>query len=53
MQVKDYSVGNRFQRTIFWGDWLNLMLVKEAHKEEMEEFNKHRVYTKVPLSECY
>ena len=35
------------------GEWLNPTLVKEARKEEMEEFNKHKVYTKVPLSECY
>ena len=28
-------------------------MVREARKEEMEEFKKHEVYIKVPLQECY
>ena len=35
------------------GEWLDPTMVKAARKEEMIEFEKHRVYTKVPLSECY
>ena len=35
------------------GEPLDMELVKEARKEEMKEFNKHEVYVKVPLQECW
>ncbi len=28
-------------------------MVMEARAEEMKEFKKHKVYTKVPLSQCW
>ena len=28
-------------------------MAKEARKEEMKEFRKHKVYIKVPIEECY
>ena len=34
------------------GEWLHPDLVKEVRKEEMIEFKKHNVYTKVPIQEC-
>ena len=41
----------------FWdnisGERLDPMSVKEARKEDMEEFRKHNVYTKVPIQECF
>ena len=30
------------------GEWLDPTMVKAARKEEMIEFEKHKVYTKVP-----
>ena len=35
------------------GEWLDPDLVREARKTEMEEVEKHQVYEKVPLEECY
>ena len=35
------------------GEPLDMEQVKEARKEEMKEFNKHEVYIKVPLQECW
>ena len=42
---------------LFWDEMTGVKLdesgVKQARKEEMEEFNKHKVYTKVPIEECW
>ena len=35
------------------GEWLDPGMVREARKTEMEEVEKHGVYEKVPLEECY
>ena len=41
----------------FWDDItgkeLDPGLVRQAREEQMVEFNKHKVYTKVPLAECW
>ena len=41
----------------FWddlsGEELEAEGVRRARAEEMEEFRKHGVYTKVPLEECW
>ena len=34
------------------GQELNLEWVKKARAEELKEFKKHGVYTKVPIEEC-
>ena len=34
------------------GQLLDTEMVKEAWKEEMEQFDLHKVYAKVPISEC-
>ena len=38
---------------IYWDDVLDQKLVKKARAEEMEEFKKHNVYTKVPIEEAW
>ena len=35
------------------GKSLDSKLVKQARTEEMKEFNKHGVYHKVPVKECW
>jgi hypothetical protein len=41
----------------YWDDLsgkeLNPKLVKKAREEEMKEVNKHNVYVKVPIEECW
>ena len=34
------------------GEELNGDLIREARKEEIEEYKKHEVYIKVPVEEC-
>ena len=35
------------------GKELETTLVEKARKEEMDEYNKHNVYAKVPIHECW
>ena len=35
------------------GEYLDAEMVHEARKDEMREIEKHNVYTKVPIEECW
>ena len=56
MSVEDNSANQGYVEEL-WdnlsGEWLEGDMVREARKEEMEEFKKHEVYIKVPMQECY
>ena len=47
---EDYSPEQYFDDVS--GKWLDTKLVIAARKEEMDVFRQHKVYSKVPISQC-
>ena len=52
MEVDEIRVAEMAFHDDMSGKELNLVLVKAARSEEMEEFKKHTVYAKAPLNQC-